>query len=199
MKVHFIHGIRVRDPKQNIGRLLPYFEARGYETQLHDYGWRWVTARWYNDEVVAEIAPHIGAGDVVVGHSNGGCIAWLLAEAGVKYRGAVLINPALDRKARFAPQIDWINVYYNEGDSAVALSRLLLFHPWGAMGREGPSYESRRVLKRDCAPFLGHSVVIEQATHFGPMLADDVDWRLGRGIHQRSVVRQRQQLRVDGD
>ena len=141
---HILHGIHVTDPSGSVGKLKPYFEEVGFEQVIvHSYGYIFAlsilpnAARWKNPKIVEKILPQIEDGDIVVGHSNGGTVAWMLAERGAPFCGAVLINPALDADAALAPQVKWAQVYHNEGDGVVWWSKFLISHPWGEQGRVG--------------------------------------------------------------
>lgn len=151
-QVVIIHGIHVTDPHASVGRLAPAFKAIGWPVVVYDYGRiTALQARRKNVEVVDALERVVRPGAVLVGHSNGALIAWMFANRGHPLSGAVLINPALRRDARFPPWVRWIHVYHNRGDRAVALSRLFFARPWGAMGQLGPSYDDPRLATIDCA------------------------------------------------
>jgi len=137
MKVILVHGINTKEGMANVGRLKPFIERRGMECVLFEYGylgaWR---ARWSNSEMARRLAHLVTPGDAVIGHSNGCAIIYLAAkEQKAKFGRVALINPALDADRKIAA--DQVDVYHNAGDDVVWASKLLLWHPWGEMGRCG--------------------------------------------------------------
>ena len=183
--VHILHGIHVSEPAGGVGQLKSYFEKAGFDRVLvHSYGYIFVlpilpnAARWKNPKVVEEILPQIKSGDVIVGHSNGGTLARMLAERGAPISGAVLINPALDADAALAKQVRWIHVYFNKDDGVVWWSKIIISHPWGEQGRVGYDGEpDARYSNFDCAAeyptISGHSDIFrpEKIYAWGPRIA----------------------------
>ncbi len=180
--VHILHGIHTSEPSGGVVKLLkPYFENAGFgDIIVHSYGYIFaVTTRRKNPEIVEEILPKIKPGDIIVGHSNGGTLAYMLAERGAPISGAVLINPALDANKALAKQVRWIHVYFNKDDGAVWWSRILFInHPWGEQGRVG--YNGKpdvRYSNFDCQkespPVFGHIDIFtkEKIVVWGPRIA----------------------------
>lgn len=174
--VHIIHGIHVTEPAQSVGRLRFYFELLGYPVVVHDYGHIFAfQARCKNKDISKKIGKSVKPGDIVVGHSNGCAIIHRMAKDGVQFRGAVLINAALDRDAQIENGCEWVHVYHNKGDGWVALSRLLFWHPWGAMGRDGYKGNDKRVTNFDCYPDVdGHSDIFTKLDRWGKIIASNV-------------------------
>lgn len=178
MKVHIIHGINTKNPFDNVGKLASYFTSAGYTVVVHTYGrihfWE---PRFVNDNIALAIGANVAPEDVLVGHSNGCDIIRRIADNGVKFKGAILINPALNKDTKFANCIDWIHVYHNKKDSAVAISRLLLFHPWGAMGRDGYTGKDLRVHNINCYPSVkGHSAIFNQLDTWAPKIIKNMEY-----------------------
>ena len=181
--VHILHGIHTSEPSGGVVKLLkPYFEKAGFgDVVVHSYGYVFaITTRWKNPQVVEEILPKIKNGDIVVGHSNGGTLAWMLAERGAPISGAVLINPALDANKALANQVRWVHVYFNQDDTAVWLSKMLLpfRHPWGEQGRIGyngaPDVRySNFDCQKESPPVFGHMDIFnpDKIYAWGPRIA----------------------------
>jgi len=142
--VWLVHGFNVSDGGSgSIARLRPFLEAAGFEVKLFRYGWTAllmilpITARLLNRRLARLLADVIDAGDIVIGHSNGACIAKLAADLGAPIGQLILINPALDADVTFAPQIGRIQIWHSPSDRPVAIARILPRHPWGDMGAIG--------------------------------------------------------------
>lgn len=137
-RLWLVHGIHSKEGTSNVRRLAPYFEMAGFEVRVFEYGWMGVWgARWRNPDIAWRLADLVGPDDHVVCHSNGAAIAWLaMREHGMRCTMLSLIAPALDNDAVTAGAT-WTDVYHNECDHVVWLSRLLWWHAWGSMGRDG--------------------------------------------------------------
>lgn len=174
MRVHLIHGIHADQPGGTVAKLEPYFTEQGYEVVVHNYGYAYaLTARLLNPHRATHIAQFIAPDDIIVGHSNGCTLAWMITTgyegmfATVPSRsckGLVLVNAALDNDIDFH-NVDWVHCYYNDGDEAVDLSNIFYKHPWGSLGRYGYKGKDTFVSNIDCAdePMLptvdGHSAL----------------------------------------
>lgn len=142
--VWLVHGFNVTDGGAgSIGKLAPFFEAAGFEVKTFRYGWFALlmilpaTARLVNRRLARLLADIIRAGDIIAGHSNGGCIAKIATDLGAPAGQLVLINAALDADVTFAPQIGHIHIWHSPSDKPVAIARILPRHPWGDMGAIG--------------------------------------------------------------
>lgn len=139
-RVVLIHGAqyRKRDRGTNMRRLAPSFRSCGFCIAIPTYGFLPALllgfVPWLDDRIADALASFIEPDDILVGHSNGGTLAYLISQK-VHVRGCVLINPALE--TTLVPNADFVHVYYNSGDIATKLSELLPAHPWGAMGNRG--------------------------------------------------------------
>lgn len=149
---HLIHGIR----SENGGApalLKDYFDDEGFRVKVYDYGYaRGILSRFQNGRRAAEIARQVKPEDIVVGHSNGGTLAWMIQDI-VPVCGLVLIHPALDEDKRF-PRAQWVDVYHNEDDAVCEASEMLGFwdifpHHYGRMGRIGYRGKDRHVASID--------------------------------------------------
>lgn len=184
MKIILVHGIHVSEPAGGIGRLQPHLEAAGLPVMRFDYGHMFAfQTRFKNPELARRLAALAGPEDIIIGHSNGACLAWLAAQQ-TRVGGLVFINPALDHDAVMPVGVRFAQVYYNAGDHAVQLSRLLLWHPWGGMGHCGATVPDQRVENIDCAntPGLpriwGHSDIFRYLNTWGPAIAKRVQMRV---------------------
>lgn len=152
--VHILHGIH--SGSESTGVLAPYYSALGYRVWVWDYGEVYaVNARFLkNPHVVSELKKQVKSGDIGVGHSNGCAILAKASDEGVEFSGLTFINPALNKDRRIEPGVNWIRVYFNEGDKAVnagkwfrILNPISWFneHPYGEMGKKGTCYFDKRV------------------------------------------------------
>lgn len=189
---HLVHGFNVRDQGMNTtDRLRPYINDAGMNVCDHDYGWMGlVGVRIFNKRIAEEIANCARKGDIGIGHSNGCTILSLAADAGAALTGLILINPALPPERAFAPQLEWIHVYYSSGDTAVQAARALQVLPWnwsvwgakpqwGNMGATGYRGEDPRV----CSFLTGehrHSDIFKKLPTWGPTMMANA--RLGRAV-----------------
>lgn len=174
-RVILVHGIHAPEGSSNVRRLVPFFAVAGFEVAVFEYGFVGVLgARWRNPGIAQALRACLRPGDHLAGHSNGCALIWLaLGLPGCPPPGPVsLIAPALDRDKCLAAPFD---VYHNAGDGVVGLSRLLLRHAWGAMGRDGASCAWAHNI--DAAefepPVSGHLGYFGEAALplFGPLLA----------------------------
>ena len=173
-RVIIVHGIHTSDNAGWMHYLERRFLEYGWRTYVWTYGYAYaLLTRVQNPGRAERLADLIEPGDVVLGHSNGGCLAWMAAELGAPISGAILVNPALDTDKLMAKQVQWVNLYTNRHDAAVPLAswfglRDIVPHPWGAQGRDGisvPDVPRYRVVEssvpRNDAPAVkGHSAVL---------------------------------------
>lgn len=141
--IHFLHGIKTFANRNSFTSRFAAECRRGglYPAEEHHYGYLSpVAARWKNFEIAETLWETIPEDSIVVAHSNGATLLWMLDQMGKKFKGAVLIQPALDRE-KLLHRAEWVHVYFNKKDCAVSLSRLLLAHPWGPQGKDGPLRE----------------------------------------------------------
>lgn len=128
-------------------RLAPSFRSAGFCIVIPTYGFLPALLLglipWLDARIAETMAAFIVPNDILVGHSNGATLAYLVSQR-IKVRGTVLINPALDTDR--VPNALFTHVYFNEGDIVTRLSRWLPWHPWGAMGGYGYSGMDPRVM-----------------------------------------------------
>lgn len=168
--IHFIHGIHTSDPAVSVGKLAPFFEEAGFSTKVHKYGYAWaIGTRFMNNGRAKEIGKFVQPEDIIVGHSNGGCLAWMIANQ-QPVKGLILINPALDDDAVFDTRLQWVDVYFNHTDGAVPWANIFVGHPFGDMGQEGYTGQDKKVTNINCCnghkdllPCVdGHSAIFKE-------------------------------------
>lgn len=183
--VHLLHGIYNENPELGVGQIEPYLKPFGFNVKVHTYGFRFaIQTRWLNPKTAKRLLPEIEKGDIVIGHSNGCTIWYLLSKLLVEENaisGAVLINPALDSDRAFGNLTDWIHVYHNKDDTVVWWSKFLPFgHPWGVQGRIGFTGDDSRYVNFDCQEeepkVIGHSDIFSpgKIEEWGPRIAEQV-------------------------
>lgn len=135
-----LHGFNVTDPMKSVGKLIPYLEQEDIEPKLFRYGWIFLLgARFGNKRIARMFADVVEEGDMVIGHSNGCCIAHMAAHLGAPIERMAYINPALDRDARLAKQVQHLDVWHSPSDKPVRFARVLPWNAWGDMGAVGYS------------------------------------------------------------
>jgi hypothetical protein len=144
-RVLLIHGWRVKDPMLGIGRLVEPLRALGYLPVLLRYGYT-LTAdqtRFRSRKAAKNWSARTEPGDVVIGHSNGGRVAWEMSHY-EQNRAAdmVWINPALDPDVVPGRSVRRLLVLHNPFDRAVRLGRMLPGSIWGDLGAVG--YQGER-------------------------------------------------------
>lgn len=150
-RVILIHGARVgRKSRNKLCRLAPAFRTCGFCTIIPTYGFLPALLLglipWLDDRIAETISGFIEPNDVLVGHSNGGTLVYLVSKR-LPIKGAVLINPALD--SRLCPNASFVHVYYNGDDIITQISSLFPCSPWGSMGGEGYLGKDQRVKNID--------------------------------------------------
>ena len=170
-RIILIHGVKAKKSNRaKLRRLAPAFRRAGFCVITPSYGF--IPAfmvgifQWIDNRIADNMTAFIREDDILLGHSNGATLAYLIAKKR-HVRGVILLNAALEPDK--VPNADWVHVYYNNGDYVAWLSKLIPFHPWGPMGHEGYSGTDSRVLNIDQAnppditlPRLnGHSAIFE--------------------------------------
>lgn len=154
------HGFNVKDGgKATLLCLTPYLDYDSKQIAAYGY-FNLAKVRLCNDNVAGLIKGMTLNRSIGIGHSNGCAILVRAAEMGATFDQLVLINPALDNDTEFPAQVRKIFVYHNPTDSVVTISKLLLWHPWGDMGRVGYTGKDKRVTNIDLHErfgFTGHS------------------------------------------
>jgi hypothetical protein len=135
--IHLLHGFNVSDGGENtVAWLKPYLNIADYSAHIFSYGWIGLLGAWYlNPRIVRQLLPKVGPDDIGIGHSNGCVLLHRAAHGGAPFKGLIYINPALRPDAARAPQVEWVEVYYNDGDHAVKVAAILrLLAPWAPLG-----------------------------------------------------------------
>jgi pimeloyl-ACP methyl ester carboxylesterase len=174
---HIVHGFNVDDGgAKTTNLLMPHLKQAGFRILDHDYGWfGLVQVRLCNGGIAETVRAATRRGDIGIGHSNGCAILMEAAQRGAQFTGLVLINPALDEDCKAPAQVRWIHVYHNREDSPVKWSRILLLHPWGAMGRHGYRGKDERYTNFDCYPEVqGHSDIFKKLDRWGPRIVKNI-------------------------
>jgi hypothetical protein len=188
--VHVIHGIHTEGASVVEG-LIPYLAE--WPVKYPDYGYiLGIETRWVNPLICGSLMPYIAPEDIIIGHSNGCAIAYDLMRQGVKVRGAIFINAALESNIIRPAGCPWIHVYSNRGDqiteAAQIAARLGITDPvWGEMGHLGytgtdPMIPNTYCDKQPPLPVVaGHSDFFAPHTNlpaWGAFLAKDLKARL---------------------
>lgn len=151
---HLVHGFNVRDGgKDTIDTLIPFLKTLNLNTVEHNYGhFNIVDVIRKNDVVASRVKNKVIDGDIGIGHSNGCAILVKSAIQGACFKTLILINPALDKKFEFPPNIEKIHVIHNSYDKPVVaakwLRRLVFWRNsflWGEMGNTGYKGNDPRV------------------------------------------------------
>jgi hypothetical protein len=135
--IHLVHGFNVTDGGENTAvRLKPYVESAGLSVRIFSYGWIGLMGAWFlNPRIVRQLLSRVGPNDIGLGHSNGCVLLHKAAHFGAPFKGLVYINPALSSNAPLAPQVEWVRVYFNDGDHTVKFATILrLLAPWAPLG-----------------------------------------------------------------
>lgn len=177
-KAHFIHGAFDRNGERFVDWLAPYFAEKGYRSNTSfDYGWTGILfALFFSKRLARMLKAGVDPGDVGVGHSSGCLILKLAADMGAPFRVLIFLNPALDRGAAFAPQIENVFVLHAPHEWPTWFARFLPWHPWGDMGRVGYKGDDPRVLNVNVESTYthaveGHTGVSTDKQWWGPRIA----------------------------
>jgi hypothetical protein len=189
MKIHLVHGIHNAGLGVACYRLLPFLQGLGLPVAYPDYGFiLGLESQRINPAVVGSILPYVEPGDIMVGHSNGCAIISELAARGAPMAGMVFINGALKDNITIPPQIQWAEVFFNNGDDITELAKIaatvyLVDQSWGEMGHHGYAGADPRVTGNwDCGKMPGmpsvdgHSEIFDPTNlaAWGPFIADRI-------------------------
>lgn len=185
-RIIIVHGIHTNDSVGWMDFLVERFRDCGWNAAKWTYGYAYaMLTRWQNPGRAKALAALIQPGDVVLGHSNGCCLAWMAAELGAPIGGAIMLNPALDCDKVMARQVPWVNLYANRHDEVVPLAKVFVGHPWGAQGRDGLGVKDDRyqtVFTDGGYPVVrGHSDILspEKLPLWSTRIIQDADARRG--------------------
>lgn len=172
--IYIAHGFRSKRHVEWVENARSRFEALGYAVQPVHYGYtHLITVRRktiYNSSILANIAE---PGSIGIGHSNGCELLLRACNKGAQFSHLVFINPALRPKIEICPQVNTVDVFYSNTDSAVVWGRRWRkMNPvnwfvdnesksmWGGMGRVGYRGNDPRVRNHHLGP-VGHSGALE--------------------------------------
>lgn len=158
-----IHGYRVENPEDGIGRLRTMFEVHGLDVEMFRCGRLTLADVWFADNNIAaallscieQASRHYTV--VPIGHSNGCALIYLAAKLQAKrneqwFDSAVYLSPALGRK--MAAPLRRVDVFHSRHDHTVGLARWIPFHIWGDMGRVGYRGKDASHFNTDCADMI---------------------------------------------
>lgn len=162
MKVAYtIHGFaEAFRGKLTTDSFRPALESFGWQVREWDYGFSLIPDLFVNRRESKKLSADMQTlpRDTTVGllaFSNGCRIAQLVLEELSRMKNPVLvdrcslINPALDRDARFAAGVRKILVYHSKHDVATGFARFIPWSPWGDMGAHGYEGVDGRVVNRN--------------------------------------------------
>jgi len=181
-----VHGFNVSDRGEgSTDMLAPVLRKSGFNIYEADYGHLDLFGvRHCNKHIAHMIARLAPKGAIGIGHSNGCAILQEVSNMDFnQFSGMVLINPALDTRARFGKNLDFIHVYSTPSDYTVQLSAALVKHPWGAMGRKGYLGSDQRV-QNYYLPYAGHMGLFE---NFDDEYAREMSNRIRRASGLSSI------------
>ena len=115
-KIYLIHGFNVDDGgKATIQKLEPLFKMNGFFVHTIDYNWMGlIGVRFCNKKIAHAIASMADDDSIIIGHSNGCALIHYAAQYGAPFKKVVYINPALNKNANLAPQVE--EAQANSGD-----------------------------------------------------------------------------------
>lgn len=148
---YLVHGFNVRDGgRGTIDMMIPYFERCGWTVRQVDYDWTGLLGvRLCTKKIAKALSTTIQPGSVAVGHSNGCAVLHYAAQYGAPFSRLAYINPALNKDAPLADQVEACHVWHSPSDRPVSLARWLPFHFWGEMGAKGYVGEDKRYVNHN--------------------------------------------------
>jgi len=182
--VILVHGYNVSNLELTVGKLRKPFEELGYMVENLRYGYlphTWQVTK-KNPSIARKLASRVthwqrrGYLVDVVGHSNGCAIGRIATTDNMmNVNTFVAINPALKKDLNPSSTAELVQVWHNEGDSAVVLGKWLRWltgwarkaRPWGEQGNEGYTGKDKNVVNFDCGKDFtvkadGHSAVFHK-------------------------------------
>lgn len=188
--IHLIHGIHTQAAEGPLLALQPYLPQ---PVKYVEYGWiAALESRRWNPAIVGSVMPYVDPDDILIGHSNGCCIAYRIARE-VKVKALVLINAALRSDVLLPDWLEKVDVYYNAGDKITEVAEFEAGLPiapvdklWGDMGHEGYKGTDPRVTSIDCGNTTGR-LVVDGHSDIG-MPAKMKDWGPYIGERVRALI-----------
>lgn len=171
MKIHVLPGIHT-GAVSSVEGLLPYLKA--FDVVWVDYGFiLGIETRLVNPLIMHTMLPYINKGDLLVGHSNGAAIAYMLMQAGAPVGGCVFINGALEQRITRSVGVGFIDCFWNPGDDITEVAdigeKLGIDSPvWGPMGHGGYIGTDPAITNINCGVTAGMPVVSGHSDFFTP-------------------------------
>lgn len=139
MNAYLVHGFNVSDHGAgSIDTMAPYFEEAGLTIKQVDYRRALLArVRLCSKAEAQMLAGLVEPGSVGIGHSHGCALLHMACEFGAPFKELIYINPALNKNALRAPQVEWRHVWHSPSDVPVRAAALLFKHIWGKMGAVG--------------------------------------------------------------
>lgn len=137
-KVLIVHGIST-DGTDNTDRLAAELVSSGLQVLPVKYHpVRWYNARHRADSVARTLMGHYDPGDSAIGHSFGCLVLYRAMEMGARFGRVVFFGAAMERDIRIPVHgCDRLLNVTNPYDRALSAGRMLPWHPFGALGRDG--------------------------------------------------------------
>ena len=139
-RIVLLHGWGVGGSRLGVRVLARELKALGYEVVTPSYGRVWlpIQTRRTSRRVALNWSGRVRRGDVLVGHSNGGRIAWEMSHyTNGRVKQMILINPALQPDMVPGAGVDKCYVLYHPDDLVVKAARYVPWSDWGQMGATG--------------------------------------------------------------
>lgn len=204
MRIHLIHGFNVSDGGAGtVGNLQATYEGMGHTVIRHNLGMIGLfSLDSQNAKAVAHLLQHVSPGDVLVGHSNGVLICWLMIQQGYRPEAVICFQPSIRRDTKWPAGVPVLCIY-NPFDWVVQLGRWwgrltkrgrLAPNGWGAAGRYGFTAVNHCVTNWNTSaaywdfPTRGHSAVLRMpaAAYWAKLSAE---WLERRGIGEALVTK----------
>lgn len=187
MRFVLVHGFNVRDGgERSIDQLAGPLRDAGHEvdTDEADYGYFGLLGvRFFRGKrrqrVIERLVGAFEKADCIITHSNGANFTQQAAAHMTMSSGlhVVHLSPALNMDTEPAPAIERQLVYHTMRDGWVRISRILPWHPWGAMGAYGYQGDDPRVRNRARPDVRGHSDWFRDE-HVAALAEEVIEWAM---------------------
>ena len=147
-KIVFVHGIGTNGD-DDIFRMIDYMEGQAEENMddeppnLHEFKYGPISARKARDEeflqeTALRLIKEAGHGCHLICHSHAANVAYKAMELGLKAKTVILFAPAIE-VYRAVPKkgCEAMYVIHNPRDRAILAGIFMVWHRFGAMGRDG--------------------------------------------------------------
>lgn len=148
IKKIFVHGINT-DGKDNIFQMADYLESEAdtnmvqhniYRFRYGPIGPNDARDLKFLQKTAFRLIKEAGDGADLIGHSNGCRVIIEAIRLGLDARRVILFAPAVESWLALPGKgrgCDTMIVVYNPRDKAIRAGEMMLYHPFGSMGREG--------------------------------------------------------------